>query len=320
MADNSIIHGLSNHAYHHEIPYSDYLSSSGLKRYMISPKAYRYAVDNPEDEKSDALRFGSLFHELMASFAEHYDNGTQALAQWFDRIAVFTPPVNEKTGQIYGTATKAYKDAYEAFLEEHEGKLIASQAEVDAVLAMSMSLTRDCGSTSEQVLKLLKWGEPEVSHFIEYEGCKFKWRPDLETKRKIIDWKTVSTNDLNEESINRIILKYGYHISAAMYQFFTHEQTSTWKQFLLVLVSKEPPYDCIMVDMSNYCYRYIPEVDMVSIGPGAMEFQKLLGLHIKCTKDNYWPGAESVIPDDNGVRVLEIQPPRYYQSKYIEEI
>jgi hypothetical protein len=323
-----VIHGLSNEAYHHEAPYSEYLSSSQLKVYSRSPKVAKFALDNPTEEKSDALRFGSLFHDLMACSAEHYDNGTEAIAQWLRGIAVFKPPKNDKTGQPYGTTTKAYITAYEAFLQANEGKLIATDEGLSLAQKMCQSLLVDCGATSEQVRKALRYGKPEVSHFIEYEGCKFKFRPDLTTRYRrkgrqcadLYDWKSVATDDLSEESINRIILKYGYHISASHYQFFYHEQTGIWPGFILVLVSKVAPHDCVMVDMCNYGYRYYPDVDIVSMGPGAMEFKKLLDLHIKCTKENHWPGAEQAIPDNNGVRILEIQPPRYYQSKFIEEI
>lgn len=317
MTDHAI-YGLSNEDYHNSEPYRQYLSSSQLKKYLISPKAFKHSLDNPEETKSDALRFGSLFHDLMACCAEHYDNGTEAIGQWLRGIAVFDPPKNDKTGAPYGTATKAHKEAHDAFLRANEGKMIASRDELSQVQVMAHSLICGSGSTSVQVRKLLRWGKPEVSHFVEYEGCKFKYRPDLETKRKIVDWKTVATDDLSEESINRIILKYGYHISAAFYQFFEHERTGVWKQFILVLVSKVAPYDCVMVNMSNYGYRYLPDVDMVIPGPGAMEFKRLLDLHIKCTKENHWPGAETFIPDNNGVRMLEIQPPRYYSNKFLE--
>lgn len=312
--DNTI-YGLSNYAYHHQKPYSDYLSSSGLKIYSRSPKAAKFALDNPEGTKSDALRFGSLFHDCIGALAEG-----NSLEHIIDTIAVFEPPINAKTGQPYGATTKAYKEVYDAFTASLNGTLVSTADERDMVCAMLQSLLYNSSSTSEQVQKLLRWGKPEVSHFVEYEGCKFKYRPDLETKRKIVDWKTVATDDLSEESINRIILKYGYHISAAFYQFFEHERTGVWKQFILVLVSKVAPYDCVMVDMSNYGYRHLPDVDMVIPGPGAMEFKRLLDLHIKCTKENHWPGAETFIPDNNGVRMLEIQPPRYYSSKFIEEI
>lgn len=315
-----IIHGLSNEEYHRGSPYNEYLSSSQLKLYLKSPRYFKHQLDNPTEEKSDALRFGSLFHDLMACCAEHYDNGTKAIAEWMRHIAVFDPPKNDKTGQPYGTTTKAYTTAYEAFLQANEGKTVANVLETDLAGDMACSLIRDSGATSAQVRKLLKWGKPEVSFFHETEdGIKLKVRPDLLTRKKIIDWKTTTSDDLTEEAINRTILKYGYHISAAMYQYVVHEITGMWRDFILVLVSKVAPHDCVMVDMCNYGYRYYPDIDMVVPGPGAMEFKKLLDLHIKCTKENHWPGAEQAIPDNNGVRILEIQPPIYYSRKFFDE-
>ena len=309
----SIIHGLSNEAYHHEAPYSEYLSSSQLKRYTVSPKAFKFALDNPKEEKSDALRFGSLFHDLMASCAEHHDNGTAAIAEWLRGIAVFKPPVNEKTGQPYGNTTKRYATDYEAFLQANECKTIASQEEVDTVLKMNQSLLVGCGATSEQVCKLLKWGKPEVSHFIEYEGCKFKWRPDLETRRKIVDWKTVATDDLSERSINAQIAKFGYDISAAFYLFMEHERTGQWKQFYWVFVSKQPPYDAVLVDASEWTYKHEDGIVLPQVG--AIKMKALLDLHIKCTREQSWPGAEIFIPQsDNGMRIMCPTPPAWEVS------
>lgn len=309
----SIIHGLSNESYHHEKPYSDYLSSSQIKAYLKSPKAAKFALDNPTEEKSDALRFGSLFHDLMASCAEHYDNGTAAIAEWLRGIAVFKPPVNEKTGQPYGNTTKRYATDYEAFLQANECKTIASQEEVDTVLKMNQSLLIGCGATSEQVCKLLKWGKPEVSHFIEYEGCKFKWRPDLETRRKIVDWKTVATDDLSERSINAQIAKFGYDISAAFYLFMEHERTGQWKQFYWVFVSKQPPYDAVLVDASEWTYKHEDGIVLPQVG--AIKMKALLDLHIKCTREQSWPGAEIFIPQsDNGMRIMCPTPPAWEVS------
>lgn len=315
---NPVIHGLSNEQYHHGEEERQYLSSSLLKKYLISPKCYKHFIDNPTEEKSDALRFGSLFHMAMEKFQQY---GT--IDAFYDCVAIFTPPKNDKTGQPYGTTTKAYAEAYNQFLADNQGKEIATLEEVQLIDDMVGTLVRPSvgGATATQVLKLLKWGKPEVSFFYETEdGIKLKVRPDLLTRKKIIDWKTTTSDDLTEEAINRTILKYGYHISAAMYQYVVHEITGKWLDFILVLVSKVAPHDCVMVDMCNYSYRYYPEVDMVSMGPGAMEFKKLLDLHIKCTKENHWPGAEQAIPDNNGVRILEIQPPRYYSNRFIEEI
>ena len=65
MAIPDTIYGLSSEDYHFEEPYREYLSSSALKYYLKSPKLFQFAMDNPSEEKSDALQFGSLFHGLM---------------------------------------------------------------------------------------------------------------------------------------------------------------------------------------------------------------------------------------------------------------
>lgn len=307
----NIIYGLSNEDYHNSHPYSEYLSSSQLKAYAKSPKFAKFLMDNPQPQ-TDAMRFGSLFHDLMACCAEHYDNGTKAVAQWLSRIAIFEPPVNEKTGQPYGTATKAYKEAYEAFLKENEGKTIASQAELSQVQAMHQALLLDCGNTSKQVCKLLKWGKPEVSHFIEYEGCKFKWRPDLERRKIILDYKTVSTDDLSNKSIDNIIVNYGYDISAAFYLFMEHEQSGVWKTFYWLFVTKNPPHDAILVDASKWTYELDPTSGVVLPQVGAIKMKRLLDLHTKCTKENNYPGSEIFIPADGfGRRIMLPNPPAW---------
>lgn len=305
------IYGLSNHAYHYKAPFTDYLSSTSLKNYLKSPRYFKWKLDNPDEEKSDALAFGSLFHDLMAAIAEKksLDAG---LLYWYGTLAVFQAPINEKTGQPYGVATKAYKEAYEAFLADNANMTIASEADIELCRDMADSLFNDCGATSEQMRKLLKWGRPEVSHFVEYEGCKFKYRPDLETKKKIIDYKTVATNDLSERSINSIIAKYGYDVAAAFYLFMEHERSGVWKTFYWCFVSKQPPYDAVLVDASNWSYDYDPDTDIVMPQVGAIKMKRLLDLHIKCTEENEWPGAEIFIPaDDYGRRIMCPTPPTW---------
>lgn len=315
------IYGLSNQAYHHEAPYSEYLSSSQLKNYLKSPRYAKFALGNPTEDKSDALRFGSLFHDLMACSAEHYDNGTAAITEWLRGIAVFTPPKNEKTGQPYGTTTKAYKEAYEAFLQANECKTIASQEEVDTVLKMNQSLLINCGATSEQVRKLLKWAKAtEVSYFYETEdGIKLKVRPDLLTKTKLVDWKTCSLDSLDEDSIARQIIKYRYDVSLAMYQYVLHAIEGKWYTPILVFVQKQEPFDAVMCDISEWCYQYDKTYDVVTMGCGALEFRRLLDLHTGCVKNNEWPGAETSIEADGNVRIMKPKIPAYFGMKYYNE-
>ncbi len=305
---SEIIHGLSNEAYHNSPEYAEYISSSQLKLYLKSPAAYKYAVEHPQPQ-TDAMRFGSLFHDVMAAIAEG-----ASLCEVLDAIAVFKPPINERSGKPFGPQTDRYKDAYKTFIESDHGSLFGSADDKELVSAMVRSLLYDCGSTSAQVRKLLRWGKPEVSIFHETaDGIKIKIRPDLLTDGVIIDWKTVNTDDLSKESLNRVILRYGYHISAAQYQWTAHEVLGEWLDFYEVFVSKMPPHDAVMVDMTNYTYRYLPDVDLVIPCCGALEFSRLLDLHTKCVKSGEWPGAETFISGDR-YKILEIEPPRYYTN------
>lgn len=316
----SVIHGLSNEEYHYGERFRDYLSSSQIKKLAISPKAFRYALDHP-DPQTDAMRFGSLFHDLMACSAEHYDNDTKAIAEWMRHIAVFDPPKNDKTGQPYGNTTKAYKEAYEAFLQANEGKMIASDEELSLVQKMSQSLLCDSGATSEQVRKLLKWAKAtEVSYFYETEdGIKLKVRPDLLTRSKIVDWKTCSLDSLDEDSIARQIIKYRYDVSLAIYQWTIFQIEKKWYTPILVFVQKQEPFDCVMCDISEWCYQYDKTYDVVTMGCGALEFRRLLDLHTECVRNNEWPGAETLIEADGNVRIMKPKIPAYFGMKYYNE-
>lgn len=256
----------------------------------------------------------------MACCAEHYDNGTEAIARWMRGIAVFEPPVNEKTGQPYGSTTKAYTTAYEAFLQSSEGKQIASVDELSLVQKMCQSLLIDSGATSEQVRKLLKWAKAtEVSYFYETEeGIKLKVRPDLLTRDKLIDWKTCALDSLDEDNIARQIIKYRYDVSLSMYQYVLHEIEGKWYTPILVFVQKSAPYDAVMCDISEWCYTYDTGEDFVKPGVGAMEFKRLLDLHTECVKNNEWPGAENSIEADGNTRIMKPTVPYWLGMKYFE--
>lgn len=307
-ANGTVVHGMPNEQYHYGQKEREYLSSSQLKKYAISPKAARHAFDNPQ-EQSDAMRIGSLFHEAMQCFHLH---GT--LEAFRDSVAIYTPPVNPKTGQPYGAGTKAYAESYAGFLECNGGRHIMTSEEFNLVMNMAATLVvpNIGGDTAQTVLKFLKWGKPEVSHFLEYEGLKFKFRPDIETGMKIVDYKTVATDDLSERSLNGIIARYGYDISAAFYQFMEHEQSGVWKQFYWVFVSKVPPHDAVVVDASGWAFDYDPLDGIVTQKPGAVKMRRLLDLHIECTRNGVWPGSEIFLPRDaNGNRIMTPQPPSW---------
>ena len=186
---------------------------------------------------------------------------------------------------------------------------------------MSQSLLCDSGATSEQVRKLLKWAKAtEVSYFYETEdGIKLKVRPDLLTKTKLVDWKTCSLDSLDEDSIARQIIKYRYDVSLAMYQWTIFQIEKKWYTPILVFVQKQEPFDCVMCDISEWCYQYDKTYDVVTMGCGALEFRRLLDLHAECVRKNEWPGAESSIEADGNVRIMKPKIPAYFGMKYYNE-
>lgn len=317
----NVIHGLSNEQYHHGEEERQYLSSSQLKWYLRSPKFFKHNIDNPTEDKSDALRLGSLFHDLMACLAEFNGDWGKGFTKWKDGIVIFDPPINPKTGVYYGATTKAYAEAYEQFLADNEDKTVANVLETDLAGDMACSLIRDSGATSEQVRKLLKWAKAtEVSYFYETEdGIKLKVRPDLLTKTKLVDWKTCSLDSLDEDSIARQIIKYRYDVSLAMYQYVLHAIEGKWYTPILVFVQKQEPFDAVMCDISEWCYQYDKTYDVVTMGCGALEFRRLLDLHAECVRKNEWPGAETSIEADGNVRIMKPKIPAYFGMKYYNE-
>ena len=304
-----IIEDLENELYHRGDGYDQYLSSTQIKDFLVSPKYAKYKHDHPEEFviSDDALEFGSMYHAYMESLLRYGDDSA-----FMKEYHVFEAPVNEKTGKPYGRDTQKYISALEEATAEHPEWMFITQERIDIVRKMATELLNNCGETSNQVKTLLKIGKAEVSHFVEYEGCKFKFRPDLETKKKILDWKTVSLDNLHPGAIAKTITKFGYGISAAFYQFFEHQQSGVWKEFYWVFQQKTPPYDAVMVSAEQWAYSYNKEYDMVNVGPAAMVFQKLLDQYIQCKNTGEFKGAEVFIePGFRGRRIMTVDAPTY---------
>lgn len=302
-----IIEGLDNELYHRGEGYDQYLSSTQIKDFVISPKYAKYKHDHPEEFviSDDALEFGSMYHAYMESLLRFGDDSA-----FKKEYHVFDAPINEKTGKPYGRDTQKYITALEEATKEHPDWKYVTDERIEQVKLMASELLNNCGETSKQVRTLLKLGKAEVSHFVEYEGCKFKFRPDLETGRKIVDWKTISAESLHQNSIIKIIQKFGYGISAAFYQFFEHEQSGVWKDFYWVFQQKTPPYDAVMVNASQWAFDYDKETGFVSMGPSAQLFKKLLDQYIECKRTGEFKGAEIFIePGYKGHRIMEIEAP-----------
>lgn len=306
------IENLSNEEYHRGEKYSGHVSSTQLKQLLKSPKAFKYYIEHPSDSTKE-MEFGSLFHTAMELFARY-----GSIDAFYDYVSVFEPPVNERTGNPCGSTTNAYQEAYQAFLAENDGKIITTEETVRKIDDMVGMLVNPAigGETANQVLKLLKWcKETEVSYFYETsDGIKLKIRPDMLTGNKLVDWKTCSLDSLDEDRIARQIIKYRYDVSISMYQYVLHEFTGKWYKPYLVFVTKQEPYDAVVVDISDWCYSYDADDDIVSSGVGALEFSRLLKIYKDCVQSGEYNGAASAT---NG-EILRPKVPAWFGNKLIE--
>lgn len=307
------IYDLPNEEYHRGCKYKEYLSSTSLKDYLVSPKFAQFKALHPEmfEIGAEAAEKGSLYHDAMESIVN-----TGSLDKWRNNLLVFQPPINERTGCPYGRETQKYKDALAEALSANPGKSLTSSADVQLVETMVFELLNCCRETSKQIKQILsfKQTKAEVSHFVEYKGCKFKYRPDVETAKKIIDWKTVAVDDLHEDTVNRVITKFHYGISAAFYQFMEHERTGVWKEFYWVMQQKTAPYDAVFVSAANWAYHM--EDGIIKMGASALLFTKLLEQHIYCTHNNDFDGAQVFIhPGFKGRRIMIPDTPSFEKNR-----
>lgn len=301
---------MSNEDYHRGEWQKEFISSTQIKRYLVSPKYFQFIREHPEADTVglEASMQGSVYHSMLASLVNKGD----LMADFKDEFFVFEPPVNPKTGKPYGIDSNAYREVYEQALLEHPGMSATSEAEVGKAKAMINCLLNACGRTSAAVKQLIEWGTAETSFFVEYEGWGFKVRTDLQTQNKIVDWKTISAPDLHLSTVTRQINKLHYGISAAFYQFFIHEITGQWKEFYWVFQQKEAPYDAVLVSASDIAYSWNEEQQHLRIGNAAAQFEMLLAEHLRCHSSGYFPGAEVfLLPSFSGQRIMYAHPDNY---------
>lgn len=314
---------IPNDDYHNSEKFGAFISSTGLKYYKTSPLWFRHCVENDDgDISKEAQVMGNAYHDYMASLA---NCGTDKL--FMDTYALFEEPVNPKTGTPYGISTKAYAAAEELALSENQGKMLITNDILKTVKAMVNHLLYGSKENSKDIRLLLRHGMAERSYFCEYEGAYFKFRTDLSTSKKIVDWKTVAVDDLHEDTIRKVVFNYGYDISASFYQFFNKIVTGKWKEFYWVFQQKKPPYDFVIVDSAPFTYEFAVETInnkrqkiVTNTNIGARKFHALLDQHIQCVENNYWPGAAVFIEEGSfgvtkGKRIMECDIPMYQRKE-----
>ena len=308
---------ITNDEYNNGEKFKGYLSSTKLKDFLVSPKYFRYKELNPEpDSIKPHFMMGSIYHDMLAAIANTGD-----IESFRKHWLVFEPPKNESTGFSYGATSKKYAEAYEAAKAEAGNRELCSQDDVNTAYAMIGELIDKNDHLSKDIRFLLRVGKAEVSHFCVYEDLGYKHRTDLETKSKIVDWKTCPITKAHPDEVSRQIINFNYHISGAFYQFFDYICTGTWKSFFWVFQEKEPPYDFIIESADNWCFEITrgDNGEQIAIPKiGATMFLKYLELYQQCRKSKKYPGYSIFIqPGYRDQRIHVSVPPGWYKNQVI---
>lgn len=232
------------------------ISRSDLWRLRESPEKFRYYMGNPP-EPTPALIFGQAVHKLLLQ------------PEGFDAEFAVMPDIDRRT--------KAGREAYEAFLEESEGKTVITAADYEKAAAM----VEKCLAAPfvEQLLSGAR--EEPIFWTDELTGEKCKCRPDALTEigedLVIADYKTCT--DASTDAFMKDAFRYGYHLQAAMYSEGVLKTTGRMPLFVFIAQEKSPPYAVNVMQADNVMTDYGYDV-----------FWTLMGLYHRCKESGKWYG------------------------------
>lgn len=247
----------------------EYNEAPGIRRSDLwkireSPEKFLWATTHPV-ETSPAMLFGAAAHKLILE-------GTQEFATEF----AVAPVVDKRT--------KAGKDEWERFCAANKGKTIVSEDDFCTMFDMGGQICK-CNLADE--LLHGKDGETEVPFFWTDkdtgEECKVKLDRllQIEGKYVVVDYKTAANAETEE--FCRSIIRYGYHLQAAMYTeaVMVEKKLNYRPDFIFVVQEKKEPYSVNVVRVSGDSNVMLYGIDT---------FRELIGTLHNCKALNYFPG------------------------------
>lgn len=245
---NGLHEGLSNEDYHTSEP----VSSTGLKRILVSPAHFRYP--NPFNA-TRAKEIGSAIHCRILE-SDRWDTDYKVVE------------CDARTSALYKAACK-----------DHPKERVLTSAEYENVLGMQKGVLRNrhCRQLIEAP------GRYELSLFTTdpITGVPVKVRYDKLTDAGMpCDLK--KCQKAGRDDFSRTINNYGYHISAALYmdswfwQYGEKLDDMRW-----IAVEEQSPH---------LAQRYKPDEDALMIGRAL--YREALEIYARCLDEDRWPGYE----------------------------
>lgn len=231
------------------------VSKSDLDLLHECPEKYRYKKDNPEEEQTPALLFGSLVHKLILEPDE------------FDKEYAVTPVCDKRT--------KEGKAIYANYLETLNNRTEITESDYEKAVAM-----RDTVMSNPKAKSLLTGGTTETSYYWNDSrtGVLCKCRPDKVNKGYIIDLKT--TGDASPSGFAKSLNDYRYHVQAAWYLRGYEAATGIKPEgFIFIAVEKKAPYSTAIYVCND-----------ISAEIGAREADQDIDIFVSCSESGNWYG------------------------------
>lgn len=255
----------------YNLPESDYhgtkalVSKSALDVVNQSLLHYRYGLDSPREEETDAMRIGSAFH-----------------------IATLEPDLTDEKiivlpdfGPMQSSKNRALREKY--IEDECNGRIVLKQHELDLVIAMRDSVHRHPAARA-----LLRRGKPEVTAmWTDPEtGLRCKSRADwlVALDGVFVDLK--SALSAAPRPFARAAADQRYHVQDAFYSRAFEENDIHITNFVFVVCEKEPPY-------AVACYQ----LDETARLKGEELYMKELRTLATAIETDTWPGYGDNVMD-----------------------
>lgn len=259
--------GLSNAEYHAE---REHLSSSNLKMLLDSPAQFykEKILGERSNVTSAAMELGTFVHSLILE-PETVPNDFAVYTGWRKQGAEF-----------------------EAFKEQHKGKIILSQPQDHTGRRLAQS-TKACAPA----LSLLTGGLPELSLATTLLDVPVKMRADYINADRgyIVDVKTTRYPS-GVDTFRRVVRELGYELSAALYCDIAYRIYGKVFDFYWLVISKS--------DVETQVYR----ASTHTLSEGSALVTKALIAYKKCKEAGVWPETLDGIPKNakEPFEILEI--------------
>lgn len=269
---------LTNVQYHG----SNGVSSSRLKRLLENtPAKTRYEDAHAERKPNAVYDLGSAVHALVLE------------PQNFQR--------DFAVSDVWNLHTNAGKAAKAAFIEANQGKTIINIEQQERAMSMAHAVIDNAVASmllgDVMVEQSIFWQYTNLFEYSDFSPL-LKVRPDAVSPHHtlIVDIKTCQSASWSD--MQAAILKYKYHLSAAMYLEGANQcrplkdalGIDRFTGFVLICVESEPPYQVA-------CY----ELSALYLDKGLQQYRAALERYRMAVEDN-WPAYP------NSLRVIEPPP------------